>query len=452
MLFNCRSWEAHEKVLTRVAFLYLQSLRSWRLPRQKLREAQGRKLLRTLREAYGHHPYYRAAFRKSGVSPGMFTGVESLHRFPVMSKADLIANYQGIRRLDVPTAFARTGSGTTGMGITMAWSAEQIDLNHALLSRRLTEAGVRPWTRIATIWPPSSAWSREQAGAREAVPTTTLLRRSSFSRIIRHLPSVRAFTTSFPVKDDEVEALSRYSPEFIQGNPSYLRRLGKRAQALRHKVRPRALICVNENFTRTVHQELGELYQSRVLNAIGSIEFGVVGSECAAESGMHLNEDYVLCEVLRHGMPVAPGEVGELVMTSLHNDVMPLIRYRTGDLVELGPTAKCSCGSSLMRIARVLGRTDEGLVTASGRRVLAIDVAERIETDTDLRDYQLVQTGVGRVTLRLAPGTALSSENVARVKDRLENYIGATVRIEVENREKDEVWKKYRPVVSMIGN
>ncbi|MDE1857827.1 MAG: phenylacetate--CoA ligase family protein [Thaumarchaeota archaeon] len=438
-------------MLARFAYFYLQSLGTWRLPRDKLRELQGRKLRRTVRNAYAHLPMYRSAFDEAGITPSGFAGVESLARLPQVTKRDIIANYpQGVRRPDIRAALVRTGSGTTGVKSETVWSSEQLDLNHALLSRRLTMAGVRPWTKIASLWPPRSNWRKEREGSREAVPTTTLSWRTGFSTVARNLPNVRGFFISYDLTAGEARGLARFAPDFIQGNPSYLRRVGEGLRRHGVRVNPRAVICANENFTSTVRRELADLFDCSVLNAIGATEMGVVGSECESQTGLHLNEDYMVCEVLRDDEPVSPGEVGELVMTSLHNDAMPFIRYRTGDLVELGSASRCSCGSSLMRISRIVGRTGEGLSAASGERILPMDLAEEVERYTHLRDYQIVQTEARQFTLRLAPGGDSGPEDTDRVKALLEDRLGGDVSVRVEMRGEDEVWQKGRPVLTKL--
>lgn len=440
-------------VLPRLAWLYLQSMKSWRLPRSELKRIQDKKLRRVVREAYDHLPLYKSQLSKLGLSPGDLRGTEDLGKLMTITKADVRSSYPwGIRRRDIRAALVRGGTGTTGVSSRIAITAEKVDLENALRLRRLFRVGVRPWTKLVTAWPPSSHWRKNPEGRDAGQPVTQLSDMPFSGALASIYPKFGIFRADPANPAREARNLALLSPEFIVGRASFLRRAGVNLRAHGLAVSPRALICGTENFTHAVERELRELYNSEVVRAYGSAEFGPVGGECMSLQGLHLYEDYMIFEVLKEGEQVAPGETGELVITGLHNDVMPLIRYRTGDIVRRADEERCSCGSSLMRVSAVLGREDDGLVTEEGRRVAAMGIAEDLESRFGLRDYQIVQESLEKIVVKLPGGSMLEPQQSEKLVEYLEGCLDRSLDVRIEERGEEEVWMKYRPVLSKIAS
>jgi phenylacetate-CoA ligase len=137
-------------------------------------------------------------------------------------------------------------------------------------------------------------------------------------------------------------------------------------------------------------------------------------------------------EVLREdGAPCPPGEVGKLLVTSLHNLAMPLIRYDLGDYVELGPP--CPCGRGLPVISRILGRGQNMLVMPSGERrwplLSSADIEAMLEIAPSIRQYQFIQKASDLIELRLAPARPLIKGEEARLADWIRAKFGAPFRV-----------------------
>jgi phenylacetate-CoA ligase len=186
-----------------------------------------------------------------------------------------------------------------------------------------------------------------------------------------------------------------------------------------------------------------------VYDSYGSGEMGGLGFECPQHSGVHLNSDFFVFEVVRDGEEVSPGEAGEIVITGLTNFVMPLIRYEQRDRVVKGEEGACGCGSCLPRLRSIQGRLDDGLVAPDGSMVSPGMVCEKLEAEFGMRDFQLVQKNVDRFIMRVLAGDATEA-NAARVRGFLSELVGAKFHLEIEEWKIDDLPVKYRPVSSEV--
>ena len=160
-----------------------------------------------------------------------------------------------------------------------------------------------------------------------------------------------------------------FQPRVIACTPSYMLTLAE--AALARGLDPRRLslrfaVLGAEPWTEAMRRQIERLLPVRAVNIYGLSE--VIGpgvsNECVeAQQGSHVFEDHFLVEVVdpRSGEPRPPGEVGELVFTTLTKEALPVIRYRTGDLASLDPSP-CRCGRTLARMSLVVGRTDDMLI------------------------------------------------------------------------------------------
>jgi phenylacetate-CoA ligase len=162
-----------------------------------------------------------------------------------------------------------------------------------------------------------------------------------------------------------------------------------------------------------------------------------VSAECELRAGAHVNEDHFLVEAVdpQTGEPIADGEVGELVFTTLTKEALPFLRYRTGDLASL-TREPCSCGRTFARMSRVVGRTDDMLIIR-GVNVFPSEIERTLLAVPELAPhYQLVVERPGHldeltVLVELQPGEEGGARLTARVEERLERALGLTARIQV---------------------
>jgi phenylacetate-CoA ligase len=146
--------------------------------------------------------------------------------------------------------------------------------------------------------------------------------------------------------------------------------------------------------------------------------------QCPETGRYHVQSESVLLEVLDDaGRPCAPGEVGRIVATSLHNFAQPMIRYDIGDYAEVG--GPCPCGRGLPVLDRILGRFRNMLTLPDGRRIWPRLSEGRYREVAPIRQYQVVQTGRAALEVRLAAERPLSADEEAKLRAMILGRIGS---------------------------
>jgi len=318
------------------------------LPRAALQQLQRTRLEETVRRA-GRVPFYREALARAGVDAGSIRSVEDVRRLPFTVKDDLRANYP-LGMLAVPRAeIARVhgSSGTTGKPTFVAYTRRDVETWAGLVARFLTSGGLRPEHVVHVAFGYGLFtggfglhYGIERVGA--AVVPAAGGNTPRQVMLIRDLGAeVLVCTPSYALHIAEVAREQGLSPGEL---PLRFGHFG------------------GEPWTEEMRVEIELQLGILAFNNYGLSEVigpGVAG-ECPARGGMHVQEDHFVVECLDPVTlePVADGDVGELVFTSLTKEALPILRYRTRDLAALD-RSPCPCGRTGVRMGRVVGRSDD---------------------------------------------------------------------------------------------
>ncbi|MDG7010649.1 MAG: phenylacetate--CoA ligase family protein [Nitrososphaerota archaeon] len=426
-----------------------EARRNYLLRRDQLEDLQRRKLLRMLRWAYAYIPLYRSLFRQIGKTPEDFQRASDLRRLPTTTKADLLANYRdGVTARGMRPEVVWSTAGTTGGPFKVEWTSEMDDVRKALSMRRMLNFGFRPWEKVATIWPKKIVWRHayDASGRRRA--STTVYELPFATAFGRPAPTVRVIVSGPPDLTEEVKALNKFGPRFVYSSPGHLQKLAEAAKSGKLAVNLKGIFLTGRDISPTSRKELEGAYGAPTCRSYGATETGSLGGDCTERRGFHLSEDYTYCEVLRGDEPVGPGEVGELVVTTLHNGIMPLVRYRLGDLVELADGGRCGCGSSLTRVSSILGRASDGILTKAGERIPPLRTVVAIEASTSLREFQVRQTCVDSFTVNVPQGGASGPGLEERLSAVLGAQVGTAVRVSLKETADFDLEGKARSILS----
>jgi phenylacetate-coenzyme A ligase PaaK-like adenylate-forming protein len=303
-------------------------------------------------------------------------------------------------------------SGTSGLFMQIAYDAKANDFLDAVYARALFATGYRPWHSIAYFW-----W--------DAQPKPT--------RLYERLGLMKK--TMLPVDPDpekQLAAIERLRPQAIYHFPSSLLLL---ARLLERRpvpsLRPRVVIAHGELMTDEQQVEIARAFGCPVFNQYGAQEFNRMGWDCARHEGMHEDADSVCIEIVEDERVVDDGETGELVVTGLVNELMPLVRYRIGDAGRrLG--GDCPCGRGLPRFALTEGRLDDVLVLPDGRRIGPRTVAPKVEELRGFRQYRVEQKAADRVDVSIVKEADAPDEVTASVARVLRGVLGEGVAIDVK--------------------
>jgi phenylacetate-CoA ligase len=395
--------------------------------REELENLQLVRLRDTLTRVYEQVPHYRRAFDAAGVAPSDLTSLTDLARFPFTTKADLRANYPfdmfAVPRAEVNRVHA--SSGTTGKPTVVGYTATDLETWSELMARSIRAAGGRPGDVVHVAY----GYGLFTGG------------------LGAHYGAERLGCTVVPVSggmtERQVQLILDFEPRVIMVTPSYFLAILDELEAQGVDPRSTSLevgIFGAEPWTEEMRRAVEERSRIRAVDIYGLSEVmgpGVSQESGQTQDGLHVWEDHFLPEIVDPVTmePLPDGQEGELVLTSLTKQAMPVIRYRTRDLTRLDPG---TAYPAFRRMAKVTGRTDDMMIVR-GVNVFPTQIEEQILTVEGLTPhYVCVLTRPGNLdelTVRVeaagspdpALGRSLGDALARRIKDR----IGVTAAVEV---------------------
>ncbi len=399
----------------------------------ELRALQTERLRWSVRHAYDHVDHYRAALDAVGVHPDDVRGLDDLARLPLTSKADLRENYPfgmlAVPREEVVRVHA--SSGTTGRPTVVGYTRDDLDMWSTVMARSIRAAGGRAGHILHNAY----GYGLFTGG------------------LGAHYGAERLGCTVVPVSGGmtsrQVQLIVDFRPDLIMVTPSYMLAIVEEME--RQGVDPRATslavgVFGAEPWSDDLRHELEGRLDMHAVDIYGLSE--VIGPGVAMEcvetkDGLHVWEDHFYPEVVDPvtGAVLPDGERGELVLTSLTKQAMPVLRYRTRDLTRLLPgTAR-----SMRRIEKITGRTDD-MIILRGVNLFPSQVEELILALPPLSPhFQCVLDRAGTldemtVVVERRPGVEASAGADAgtRLAERVKATIGVSVDVEVVDPESVE--------------
>jgi len=319
---------------------------------EEMRKFQLEHLKKTLRWVYEKIPLYKNTFDEKGVKPDDLKTLEDLAKFPFTVKTDLRDNYP-FGLCAVPLAELvriHASSGTTGKPITGPYTANDLDQWTECMARNLYSAGVR-----------SNDICHNAYGM--GLFTGGLGFHQGATRI-----GCAVIPVSSGMTERQVMIMQDFGSTVLFATPTYALTIAERAEEMGVKVRDLPLrvgVFGAEPWTVEMRKEIEQRMGIKAQEAYGLTEFGGPGTafDCVEQNGLHINEDHFMIEIMD---PVTTeilplGAKGEMVITAIQREAMPLIRYRTRDITTLR-REKCSCGRTLLKMNKIFGRSDDMLI------------------------------------------------------------------------------------------
>ena len=307
--------------------------RTERLPPDELGRLQNAQLDRLLRHAAAQVPFYTERLRSAGYRAGKTTAADIWNAIPVLTRSDIQEAGDRLRAKSYPQSHGAlrewTTSGSTNRPVRIA-TTELTAFQWTCLNMR-----DRLWHDIdlgGTLVLLTDG-ARKMAGRPFVEQGSWSLDASSLRKPGKHFkvnPSLKPA--------DLVRTIRKIDPTYIQTRPSQLNLLAKECETSGERFgRLRAVFCVSELVTDTLRQACTDLFGVPIIECYSCAEAGYLALQCPEAGRLHVQSEMVRVEVLGAGnAPCAPGETGRVVVTSLHNYAMPLIRYEIGDDAEAG--------------------------------------------------------------------------------------------------------------------
>ena len=391
----------------------------------ELQALQLQRLKWSLKHAYENVPHYKAAFDAKGVHPDDLKTLADIAKFPFTTKQDLRANYPfgmfAVPRQQVSRIHA--SSGTTGKPTVVGYTARDIDTWASLVARSIRASGGRPGDIIHIAY----GYGLFTGG------------------LGAHYGAERAGCTVIPMSggqtEKQVQLIQDFKPDIIMVTPSYMQviieefaRQGLDARESSLKVG----IFGAEPWTEAMRREIEAKAGIDALDIYGLSEVmgpGVANECIESKDGPVIWEDHFYPEIINPetGVPVADGEEGELVFTSLSKEALPIIRYRTRDLTRLLPPTS----RSMRRMGKIVGRSDDMLIIR-GVNMFPTQVEELVLQEAQLsgqyqivvsRDGHLDEVAVHCELQAAAVGSADTAAIAKSLQHRIKTLIGVSTKV-----------------------
>ncbi len=319
--------------------------------REQIREWQNERLVKQVRHVYDHVPYYRALMEKKGVTPDDIRSIDDLYKLPFLTKDDLRDAYPyGL--LAVPKGDVvriQSTSGTTGRRVVAFYTQHDIDLWDECCARAIMAAGGtnEDIVQVAYGYGLFTGGPGLNGGSHKVGAMT--------------LPMSSGNT------DRQIQFMCDLGSTILCCTPSYAAYLGEsiKERGLRDQIHLKAGIFGAEAWSEEMRQDIQNSLGIKAYDIYGLTEISGPGVafECSAQTGMHINEDHFIAEIIdpNTGEVLPEGEKGELVFTSITKEAFPLLRYRTRDICVL-TREKCPCGRTHVKMSKPMGRSDDMLI------------------------------------------------------------------------------------------
>lgn len=349
------------------------------MPRDELEELQLKKLQATVKRAFNKIPYYNKRYTEAEVYPEDINTLKDIEKLPFLTKDDLRESYPyGLFAVDIKDIKEiHSSSGTTGKPVVSGYTEKDLDTWGETIARGLTMMGFDETDIIqnthgyglftggfgvhygthkigATIIPISTGQTRRQIEIMNDFKTTGLI-----------------FTPSYGIYLGEVALEDGINPK---------------------KLGIKAIGFGAEMWTEEIRNKVEDIFGCKAYNIYGLTELTGpgVGVECSAQKGLHIAEDIYYPEIIDPNTlkTLGPNQKGELVLTNLEREGMPIIRFRTKDLTQI-TYDKCKCGRTHGRISRITGRSDD-MIKVKGVAIFPSQIEKALLKVSDVEPHYLI--------------------------------------------------------------
>ena len=399
------------------------------ISRRALEELQLKRLKQTVRQAWTNVPFYRDYFSKLSIKPKDITSVKAMQKLPLTTREDLLLNYPFGMLAVTKEQVVRlhTSSGTTGKPKAIFFSKKDVDRAADLIARCLIMTGVK----------------------KDDVLQNMMTYGLFTGALVMHYGAEKVGVLVIPAgpgnTNRQIALMQDFKTTTLHLTPSYALYL---ASVMHNEgLDPkkdfflRRAYLGSEPYSEETRNKIEKFFGIDVYNSYGLSEMNGPGVafECMEKDGMHLWEDNFIMEIIdpETGDKLPEGEKGELVLTTLCREAMPILRYRTRDIAMIIP-GKCKCGRTHRRISRIIGRSDD-MIIIRGVNIFPQQI-ERVLMGIKAvaQNYLIVLEAYDQMTVRVEISKDLFDGRVEHLVN-LQNEITEKLRSEILVKPKVEL-------------
>jgi len=386
----------------------------------KLEEIQFEEVKRFLIHAKKNCDFYKELFLKYNFSPEKFQSLKDINKLPILDK-DLIRNnlhkFISHNISDYNAIWAKT-SGTTGEALQFPLSKKCFERDYAFEHLHFSWAGIKNGDKIAVcaghpvakhnqIRPPF--WSYDY--------TNNWLIFSSYHLSKKNLPYY-------------IMELEKFQPDLLMGYPSSIYLLALANDNLGNKIQVKAIRTSSETLFDFQRKIIENSFNCKVFDYYGNGERCANIVECE-KGNYHLKMEHSYVELLdKNNDPVSSGDVGRMVCTAFGNYAMPLIRYDIGDVAIFSKKVTCGCGRGGKIVEKIVGRTDDYILTPAGRFIGRLD--HLFKDSLNVKLAQIVQNEIDEITIRIIKGMNYTKKDEDSILNKVRFRLGNKIKIKFE--------------------
>jgi len=391
------------------------------MPRKKIQELQLKRLKKTVHLVYENVPHYKKRFKEQGIKPEDIKTLEDVKKLPFTTKDDLRENAPfGLMATSLDNCIElHASSGTTGIPITVCYTPNDIEVWSEVMARCLSMSGL---TKKDIFQNP--------------IPYGTFTGAFGF-----HYGAQKVGAMVIPSgkgqSERQIKLMQYYKSTFMSGVASYALRLGQVAQEI--GVDPKKLEIRNglfgaEMFTPGLKKRIVETWDMDVHDIYCLTEMcgPGVSTDCDQHDGLHLWEDHFLVEIIdpKTLEPIGLEEEGEVVLTTLTKEGMPLLRYRTRDIAKLYDQEVCECGRTHIKHSTIKGRSDD-MIIIRGTNIFPGQIESVLMKNHDVgSNWRMVlstKRDVDMLTVEVETKKQLSQFDTENLAKKLQNDIKSVI-------------------------
>jgi phenylacetate-CoA ligase len=370
---------------------------------EQLTSLQNSKLSHLVEHCYKNVPYYTELFDKLQLKPDDIKTKEDLTKLPYLDKLTVRGNYNQLIARNKSKIFCGTAetSGTTGTPSKFLRDFYSVNFENAALWRFREKTGGNGVRKVVLRGDIIVPVEQDHPPFWKEYPLNNELYLSSY-----HISEENA--------EIYYQKISEFGAESIYAFPSSVYLLAKYFHEKRKKFELKAVFTSSESISDRQRALIEEVFMCRLYDWYGQVERVSAIGQC--EKGTyHIIEDYSITETVDTGCGY------ELVGTNLNNYIMPLIRFRTGDLVTLGER-QCSCGRNFREISKIQGRSLEYILTPDGKRISLFLVSDSIDFDDHVSEAQFIHNKRGEMIINIVAGEKYSEKDRIKIIKTMKDH------------------------------
>ena len=384
--------------------------------REELLALQNERLVKQVQHVWDNVPYYRAKMEEKGVTPADIQSVDDLHKLPFLTKADLRDAYPyGLCGAPLSECVRiHSTSGTTGKRVVAFYTQHDIDLWEDCCARAIMAAGgtKEDVVQVAYGYGLFTGGPGLNGGSHKVGCLTLPMSSGNTERQLQFMTDLEA--------------------TILCCTPSYAQYLAESIEeaGLKDQIKLKAGIFGAEAWSEEMRHDIENRLGIKAYDIYGLTETSGPGVafECCEQTGMHINEDHFIAEIINPetGEVLPEGEKGELVFTSITKEAFPLLRYRTRDICVLS-RKPCSCGRTHVKMSKPMGRSDDMLIV-KGVNVFPSQIEAVLLEQGYPANYQIIVDRVNHsdtleVMVEMTP--EIFSDSLAKVTSMEKNLVNA---------------------------